>query len=55
MTENTKLNPLPIQEWDSGLRHIIDDMDGRPINVHALMAHHPELLEACSSCAWPSI
>lgn len=46
MTENIKLDPLPVTEWDSGLKHIIEDMDGRPINVHALMAHHPELLEA---------
>ena len=40
------MKPLPTTAWDPSLHRIIDDMDGRPLNVHALMANHPELLEA---------
>jgi alkylhydroperoxidase family enzyme len=40
------MKPLPLQDWDSSLQHVIDDMHGRPINVHALMANHPALLNA---------
>ena len=43
---NKDVKPLPIEEWDSSLSHIIEDMNGKPINVHALMAHNPELLNA---------
>lgn len=46
MTENISVKPLPLQEWDESLGFIINDMNGRPINVHRLMAHHPELLKA---------
>lgn len=38
--------PLDLAQWDPGLRHIADDMNGKPINVHRLMAQHPELLRA---------
>jgi alkylhydroperoxidase family enzyme len=38
--------PLPIDQWDPALKKIISDMKGQPINVHKLMAHHPELLLA---------
>jgi len=40
------MKPLPTQDWDTSLRHVIDDMDGRPIHIHALMANHPRLLNA---------
>lgn len=40
------MKPLPLTEWDSSLDHIIDDMQGRPLNVHGLMANHPALLNA---------
>jgi alkylhydroperoxidase/carboxymuconolactone decarboxylase family protein YurZ len=40
------MKPLPLMEWDKSLKHVIDDMNGRPLNVHSLMANHPELLNA---------
>lgn len=40
------MKPLPVRDWDSSLQHVIDDMHGHPINVHALMANHPALLNA---------
>lgn len=46
MPENPKVTPLPVSQWDPSLSHIVADMDGAPINVHRLMAHHPELLKA---------
>jgi alkylhydroperoxidase family enzyme len=46
MSINPKLPPLPEEEWPATLRPILDDMQGRPLNVHKLMANHPELLKA---------
>lgn len=46
MKNHMKLNPLPVSAWDASLAHVSDDMQARPLNVHALMAHHPELLKA---------
>ena len=40
------MKPLPPDQWDPSLQHIIDDMQGRPIQVHCLLANHPELLNA---------
>jgi len=40
------MKPVPFQDWDSSLQHVIDDMGGRPLNIHALMANHPPLLNA---------
>ena len=40
------MEPVPVLEWDTSLKHVIDDMGGRPLNVHALMANHPPLLNA---------
>lgn len=40
------VSPLPPDDWDSSLAHILDDMKGTPLNVHSLMAHHPLLLRA---------
>ena len=40
------MKPVPIQAWDPSLQHVIDDMNGRPINIHGLMANHPALLKA---------
>ena len=40
------MKPLAIDEWDSSLNHVIDDMEGRPIQVHCLLANHPDLLSA---------
>ena len=40
------MQPLPTQDWDVSLQHVIDDMHGHPINIHCLMANHPTLLNA---------
>lgn len=46
MKRALKLEPLAPQEWNESITHIREEMDGRPLNVHGLMAHHPELLKA---------
>lgn len=47
MTENSnELSPLLVGDWDQGLKDIVTDMNGAPINVHKLMAHNPALLNA---------
>ena len=43
------MKPLAIDHWDKSLQHVIDDMQGDPINIHRLMANHPDLLRAW----WP--
>ena len=40
------MQPLPLQEWDESLSGVLDDMSGQPLNVHSLMANHPQLLNA---------
>ncbi len=40
------MKPLPLDQWDESLEHVIDDMAGDPLNVHSLMANHPDLLNA---------
>jgi 4-carboxymuconolactone decarboxylase len=40
------MKPLPPDQWDPSLQHIIDAMDGDPINIHCLLANHPPLLNA---------
>jgi len=44
--KKTDLAPLPVNEWDKELSYVVDDMNGKPINVHCLMANNPELLKA---------
>lgn len=46
MSDSAALAPLPPDEWHSSLAEVLADMQGRPVNVHGLMAHHPELLRA---------
>jgi len=46
MTDTTELRPLPPGKWDVSLASIIDDMGGRPLAVHGLLANHPALLKA---------
>ncbi|RLB63473.1 MAG: carboxymuconolactone decarboxylase family protein [Deltaproteobacteria bacterium] len=46
MKTSIKATPLTVADWDPSLSHIIDDMNGQPLNVHSLMANHPELLKA---------
>jgi alkylhydroperoxidase family enzyme len=40
------MRPLPVDEWTEDLKNVLDDMDGKPLNVHRLMANHPQLLLA---------
>jgi alkylhydroperoxidase/carboxymuconolactone decarboxylase family protein YurZ len=40
------VTPLVVSEWDVKLASIAGDMHGRPLNVHKLMANHPDLLLA---------
>ena len=40
------MRPLPPEEWDSSLQHIIEAMNGQPIQIHCLLANHPTLLQA---------
>ena len=40
------MKPLPPDQWDPSLQHIINDMRGRPIQIHCLLANHPTLLKA---------
>lgn len=46
MTNDPDLEPVPAEEWDPSLSRVLDDMGGRPLNVHGLMAHNPALLRA---------
>lgn len=46
MSDDLKLTPLPVADWDPALGNIVEDMKGAPINVHKLMAHHPQLIAA---------
>jgi len=40
------MRPLPPEDWDSSLQHIIEAMNGQPIQIHCLLANHPTLLQA---------
>ncbi len=40
------MQPLPPSDWHPSLQHIIDDMQGEPLNIHSLLANHPALLNA---------
>jgi len=46
MQDSKVLAPLPVADWDDSLAQVMEDMHGQPLNVHALMANHPELLKA---------
>jgi 4-carboxymuconolactone decarboxylase len=46
MTDLQELRYLPVADWDTSLASVVEDMHGRPLNVHGLMAHHPALLLA---------
>ena len=46
MTDQRITGPLDTEGWDDSLAGVIADMNGRPINVHKLMANHPDLLKA---------
>lgn len=40
------MQPKSPDQWDSVLQPIIDDMHGKPLNVHGLLANHPNLISA---------
>lgn len=44
--DNNTPQPIPPEDWPPELAHIIEDMNGNPINVHRLMANSPGLLNA---------
>jgi len=46
MTDDKGLRPLPPGDWEASLASIIEDMGGRPLAVHGLLANHPPLLKA---------
>lgn len=48
MTDPTasSVEPLETTQWAPELKNVNDDMNGLPINVHKLMAHNPQLLNA---------
>ena len=46
MSNHAKMTPLPTKDWAPELQAIVEDMGGRPLAVHGLMANHPELLKA---------
>jgi alkylhydroperoxidase family enzyme len=46
MTDDTGLRPLPPAAWDESLATIVNEMNGRPLAVHGLLANHPALLKA---------
>ncbi len=46
MSDLASAEPLPPSQWDPSLAHVLEDMKGKPLNVHSLMANHPELLKA---------
>ncbi len=44
MSDDLSVYPLSVSEWDDSLSQVVADMNGNPLNVHKLMANHPELL-----------
>ena len=46
MSDDLSVYPLSVSEWDDSLSQVVADMIGNPLNVHKLMANHPELLKA---------
>ncbi len=46
MTAPGGIVPLPATDWSPELAPVLEDQQGSPLNIHALMAHHPQLLKA---------
>jgi alkylhydroperoxidase family enzyme len=40
------MRPVPIDNWEESLQHVVADMAGRPLDIHAVLANHPRLLDA---------
>ena len=43
MKKNNLIEP---DYWDPSLNHILRQMNGKPLNIHKLLAKHPKLLKA---------
>ena len=46
MESNSNNNLIETQDWDPSLNFIIEQMNGKPLNIHKLLAKHPKLLIA---------
>ena len=46
MNDVAKMQGVPTDAWDASLGHIVSDMGDRPLNIHKLLANHPQLLNA---------
>ena len=46
MNDVAEMQTVPTDAWDTSLAHIVADMAGKPLNVHKVLANHPELLNA---------
>ena len=46
MADPSAVQALPPSDWDGSLSPVLDAMNGRPLNVHGLIANHPALLKA---------
>ncbi|MDF1596432.1 MAG: carboxymuconolactone decarboxylase family protein [Acidimicrobiia bacterium] len=44
-SQHTSLDPLPEEQWDPRLDSVLDRL-GTVLNVHRVMARHPDLMEA---------
>lgn len=44
--KDCSLRPLQTNDWDPSLKHILSQMNDKPLNIHKLMANHPKLLSA---------
>ncbi len=40
------MRPVAVNDWEESLRHVVSDMNGRPLNIHGLLANNPPLLDA---------
>mgnify|MGYP001813244642 FL=1 len=40
------LRPLDVSEWPESLAYVSEDMNGRPLRIHGLLANNPDLLAA---------
>ena len=46
MSDNNDNHLIKLKNWDPSLKFIIEEMNGSPLNVHKLLAKHPNLLKA---------
>ncbi len=46
MNDVAEMQAVPTDAWDPSLANIVADMGDKPLNVHKVLANHPELLNA---------